>query len=207
MVFQGFKFSETFRLKQSRAKIIDFDISFYFRDYFSPSPQYNVGKFWPDNIRTFVSFVQLCLWGEGGNDLVVSIIFARDCLYLDFLLSEPFAIIFFLSGFLVLHVNRGSWHWKKIIKYRIISGFFPMVDNHEYIFSLKQKISFKFKESVYNDNASFWPTYIKYWKNFNDFPIFSWIAAYDWHICSLHFEPIQAFYLCWYTELPIVNLH
>jgi hypothetical protein len=31
-----------------------------------------------------------------------------------------------------------------------------MADNHDYIFSLKQKIYFKFKNFL-TDNASFWP--------------------------------------------------
>ena len=53
-----------------------FDITFC--DYFSPSPLFIDEK----NLTwqyTFVSFVQQCLWWGGGNELVVSIIFVRDC--------------------------------------------------------------------------------------------------------------------------------
>ena len=53
-----------------------FDITFC--DYFSPFPLFidETNLTWQ---YTFVSFVQQCLWGGGGNELVVSIIFVRDC--------------------------------------------------------------------------------------------------------------------------------
>ena len=79
-------------------------------------------------------------------------------------------------------------HWK-IIKYRI---------HFRQFFSLSLN-------SFMTYNASFWPTYIKFWKNINDFPIFSWVATWVWHTHYI-LNPIQAFYLCTriYYKLPLL---
>ena len=57
----------------------DNDTWFYFPDYFFPYPLYNVEKKF--GLTIYLCFVSPTLFvgGEGGNDLVVSMMFARDC--------------------------------------------------------------------------------------------------------------------------------
>ena len=66
------------------------DTWFYLRDYFSPSPLYNVEKKFDLTIHLcFVS--PTLLVGGGGNDLVVSMMFARDCrLAASIMLSQQY---------------------------------------------------------------------------------------------------------------------
>ena len=88
-VWQNFKFwtanpptgrSHTIACKNNET----FDISFYFCDYSPPpSGQFNVEK--KNDLTIYLCIVRPTLLGGGGgggNDLVVSIIFARDCSYI-----------------------------------------------------------------------------------------------------------------------------